>query len=196
MIHHTLYHQKDWLMLFNATKRFIVLFSLSAIFLHLPCSAQHMAVKSNALYWSTTTPNATLELGLSSKYSLNLTAAYNPWDFSRGRKMHLWAAQPALRRWFCERFEGHFVGVHAHAAQYYGGFKDKLYDGYLAGGGVSYGYAWLLSPHWNAEAEVGLGYARMWYKESERTYCEKCTTPRHHNYWGPTLINFSLAYVF
>lgn len=110
--------------------------------------------------------------------------------------MHLWAAQPALRYWFCQRFEGHFVGVHAHAAQYYGGFKQQLYDGYLAGGGISYGYAWLLSPHWNVEAEIGIGYARLWYKEGERIYCEKCSISRRRNYWGPTMASLSVAYVF
>lgn len=187
---------KGLFILIIANKRLLALLSLFILLQILPCQAQRAGLKTNALCWGATTPNVGVELGLSPRTTLNVAAAYNPWNFSRGRKMHLWAVQPALRYWFCQRFEGHFVGVHAHAAQYYGGFKQKLYYGYLAGGGISYGYAWLLSPHWNVEAEIGIGYARLWYKEGERIYCEKCSISRRHNYWGPTVASLSVAYVF
>ena len=159
-------------------------------------SAQTVALKTDLAYWATTTPNASLEVGLSPRFTLDLLAAYNPWTFSNDRKMRCWLAQPSLRYWLCERFEGHFFGVHAHAAQYFGGFHRKRYDGYLAGGGISYGYDWILSPHWNVEAEVGVGYARMWWDESERAFCEKCSTPRHRNYVGPTKLGLTFSYLF
>ena len=53
--------------------------------------------------------------------------------------MRFWLVQPELKYWFCEKSEGHFVGMHLHGAQYFGGFKKKRYDGYLAGGGFTYG---------------------------------------------------------
>ncbi len=157
---------------------------------------QDIAVKTNGLFWATTTPNLGLEIALSPKYTLDLSGAYNPWTFKDDKKMRFWLVQPELRYWLCEKFEGHFVGVHLHGAQYYGGFSDKRYDGYLAGGGLTYGYDWILSPRWNLEAAIGIGYARLWYKESPRTVCEKCHEDRTKNYFGPTKAAISLIYTF
>lgn len=110
--------------------------------------------------------------------------------------MRFWLIQPEVKFWLCEKFEGHFIGLHLHGAQYFGGFRDKRYDGYLAGGGLTYGYDWILSPHWNLEAAVGIGYARLWYKESERIPCLKCHENKHKDYFGPTKAALSIIYVF
>ena len=159
-------------------------------------NAQDVAVKTNALYWALTTPNAAVEVALSQKVTLNLLAAYNPWTFADDKKMHFWLAQPEVRYWLCEKFEGHFVGAHLHGAQYFGGFGDKRYDGYMAGGGITYGYDWILSPHWNLEAAIGVGYAHLWYKESDRIPCLKCYENKHKNYWGVTKLAVSFSYIF
>ncbi len=167
-----------------------------ALGLHHPLRAQDISVKTNGLYWLTTSLNAGVEIGISPKMTLELAAAYNPWTFKNDKKMRFWLAQPEARYWFCEKFEGHFVGVHLHGAQYFGGFKDKRYDGYLAGGGFTYGYQWILSPHWNLEAALGIGYARLWYKESPRIPCLKCYENKHQNYFGPTKVAISFIYLF
>lgn len=159
-------------------------------------NAQDVALKTNILGWVATTPNIGLEVALSPKYTLELAGAYNPWTFKDDKKMRFWLAQPEVRYWFCEKFEGHFVGLHLHGAQYFGGFKKKRYDGYLAGGGLTYGYNRILSAHWNFEAAVGIGYARLWYKESPRIYCEKCVKDKHKNYFGPTKVALSFTYLF
>lgn len=157
---------------------------------------QSVALKTNGLYWLTTTPNAGVEVALSRKMTLDVSAAYNPWTFKDDKKMRFWLVQPELKYWLCEKFEGHFIGLHAHGAQYYGGFDKKIYDGYLAGGGISYGYDWILSSHWNLEAEIGIGYAHLWYKESPRIPCKKCHEDKHKNYFGPTKAAISLTYIF
>ena len=159
-------------------------------------SAQDVALKTNALFWATTSPSLGAEIALAPQWTIDLSAAYNPWTFRNDKKMRFWLAQPEARYWFCEKFEGHFVGLHLHGAQYYGGFSDTRYDGYLAGGGFTYGYDWILSPHWNLEAAIGIGYARLWYKESPRTICEKCHEDKTKNYFGPTKAAISLIYTF
>lgn len=159
-------------------------------------NAQNVALKTNMLYWGATTPNASVEIGLSRKFTTDWQLAYNPWTFKDDRKMRFWLVQPELRYWFCESFEGHFVGAHLHGAQYYGGFSDKRYDGYLAGGGVTYGYNWILSSHWNLEALIGAGYARLWYKESPRISCSKCHEDKTKDYWGLTKLAVSVSYIF
>jgi len=158
--------------------------------------AQNVAVKTNGLYWLATTPNLGVEAALSRKVTLELSAAYNPWTFKDDKKMRFRLAQPEVKYWMCEKFEGHFVGVHLHGAQYFGGFDDKRYDGYLAGGGFTYGYDWILSSHWNLEAAIGIGYARLWYKESPRIPCEKCYENKRKDYFGPTKAAISLTYIF
>ena len=99
--------------------------------------SQDFALKTNVLYWAAATPNLGMEVALSPKFTLDLSGAYNPWTYKDDKKMRFWLAQPEVRYWFCEKFEGHFIGIHAHGAQYFGGFCEKRYDGYLAGGGVS-----------------------------------------------------------
>ncbi|WP_299100630.1 DUF3575 domain-containing protein [uncultured Alistipes sp.] len=166
--------------------------SLSAIQGH----AQKIGLKTNILYWAATTPNIGLEIAMSPQTTLEINGAYNPWTFADDKKMRFWLVQPEARYWFCERFEGHFIGLHLHGAQYFGGFDQTRYDGYLAGGGFTYGYDWILSPHWNLEAVIGVGYARLWYDKSPRIHCEKCRTSEHRNYFGPTKIGISLVYLF
>lgn len=158
--------------------------------------AQNIGVKTNTLYWVTTTPNVGLDFALNNKFTMELSMAYNPWTFQDDKKMRFWLVQPELKYWLCERFEGHFIGLHLHAAQYFGGFKNKRYDGYLGGGGITYGYSWILSPHWNLEAALGAGYAYLWYKESPRIPCVKCFEKKHKNYFGPTKASLSLVYIF
>lgn len=158
--------------------------------------AQDVTLKTNGLYWLTTTPNLGVEIALKDQWTLDLSAAYNPWTFNGDKKMRFWLAQPEARYWFCEKFEGHFIGLHAHAGQFYGGFHSKRYDGYLAGGGLTYGYDWILSPHWNLEAAIGIGYAHLWYKESPRIHCIKCETDQRKNYFGVTKAAVSLIYIF
>ena len=36
--------------------------------------------------------------------------------------------------------------------------EDHRYEGWYAGGGVTAGYQWVMSKHWNFEASIGLGY--------------------------------------
>lgn len=88
------------------------------------------------------------------------------------------------------------MGLHAHGGLFFGGSHERRYDGYFAGGGISYGYDWILGPHWNVEAQVGVGYARLWYKESPRIPCQKCQQDKHRNYVGPTRLAVSFIYIF
>jgi len=159
-------------------------------------TAQDVALKTNGLYWMATTPNIGVEVAFNPKWTMELSAAYNPWTFSDGKKMRFWLVQPEVRYWLCEKFEGHFVGAHLHGAQYFGGFNEKRYDGYLVGGGVTYGYDWILSPHWNVEAAIGIGYARLWYDRTPRIPCVKCRVREHENYYGLTKAAISLVYLF
>lgn len=160
-----------------------------------------VGVKTNLLYVATTTPNLGVEFGLSPKLTLDISANYNPWAFSNNKKIKHWLVQPELRYWFCERFNGAFVGLHAHYAEYNVGgikmlgLKNVRYEGNLYGGGVSVGYHWILNKRWSLEATIGAGYAYLDYSKYK---CEKCgdkLKDGNRNYWGPTKAGVNLIYM-
>lgn len=97
------------------------------------------AIKTNALYWATATPNLGVEFALSEKWTMDISGNYNPWKWSGNKKFKHWLVQPELRYWLCDRFSGHFFGVHAFYAQFNMcgieafGWKHKRYQGDCSG---------------------------------------------------------------
>ena len=45
--------------------------------------AQDIAVKTNALYWLTTTPNLGAEFAVGDRSTLSLEGGYNPWTLNK-----------------------------------------------------------------------------------------------------------------
>lgn len=174
--------------------------------------AQDVAVKTNLLADATLSPNLGVEIGLAPKWTLDVSGQYNGWEFSNYRRWKHWLVQPEARYWFCDRFAGHFVGIHTHAGQYnIGGIngkvsflgtdarklKDSRYQGWFVGAGVSYGYAWILGTHWNLEAEIGVGYSYTRYDRFRCAGCgKKMESNRPHHYVGPTKAAVNLVYLF
>ncbi|MGV8090940.1 MAG: DUF3575 domain-containing protein [Mangrovibacterium sp.] len=176
---------------------------------------QEVALKTNLLYDATTTVNSGVELGLGERTTLDVSGSFNPWTFSDNRKMKLWLVQPEFRIWNCTRFSGGFWGIFAHYAQYnFGGMlpwgfdsgkmfgvienkqiSNYRYEGWLAGGGVSYGYHWILGKRWGFEATIGVGYAYLQY---DKFRCEKCGKKlgnESNHYFGPTKAGITLIYM-
>lgn len=170
-------------------------------------SAQKAAVKTNFAYWGAAgSPNAALEFSMGKKTTLELGGGLNFWEFNDNKRAKHWLAQPELRYWFCESFNGHFIGLHGHGAQFnIGGwdipvgrlkkFKDSRYEGYLYGAGLSYGYQWVLSPRWNFELSLGGGYARVHYSKYPCATCGTKQGEGDYNYWGITKGAVSLIYM-
>ncbi len=170
-------------------------------------SAQNIAIKTNALYWATTTPNLGVEASVGKKHTVQLFYGLNPWKSSSGKSIRHWVLQPEYRYWFCETFNGWFVGAHLMGGQFNvgnvdlpGGFlkqlKDHRYEGWFAGGGVTAGYQWVLSKHWNFEASIGLGYDYIKYDKFKCGECGEKLKSSHTNYFGPTKAALSFMYIF
>lgn len=173
---------------------------------------QKMAFKTNLLDDAILNVNIGAEIGLAPKWTLDVPVSINAWNLSHQRKWKHWYVQPGVRRWFCDRFAGHFVGVHAHGGQYnIGGFdgkinmlgtdfrklKDSRYQGWFAGAGISYGYSWILGKHWNIEAEIGFGWSYTRYDRFECLGCgRKVESGKSHNYVGPTKAAINVVYSF
>ena len=65
-----------------------------------------------------------------------------------------------------------------------------------AGGGVTAGYQWPLSRHWNLEASLGVGYDYIRYDKFKCGECGEKLKSSHANYFGPTKLAISVLYVF
>ena len=178
----------------------------------LSVSAQNWAVKTNLLYDMTTTMNLGAEVRMSPQWTLDVSANWNPWTFSDNKKWKQLVVQPEARYWFCEAFNGHFVGAHLLGGIYnmgnwdtgftflgtdFGKLKDYRFEGWMLGVGVAYGYQWMLSKHWSVEAEIGIGYVYSQYDKYDCATCgETYEQDKPHNYFGPTKAALSLIYVF
>ena len=197
----------------NGLKKLSCLLLLTlGLFLTQGMSAQNVAVKTNLVYDVAANVNAGIEFGLAPKWTVDVSGNFNAWDMSHNRKWKHWLVQPELRYWFCDRFAGHFLGMHLHGGQYnVGGLKnsmsflgtdfsklsDNRYQGWFTGVGFAYGYTWMLGEHWNLEAEIGLGYSYTKYDRFECVGCgKKIEEDKSHHYVGPTKAAINLVYVF
>lgn len=189
-----------------------IISTILCLFCILSVKGQEWGIKSNLLYDATATINAGVEFGVAPKWTVDLSGNFKSWTISDTRTAKHWLVQPEARYWLCDRFAGHFFGIHAHGGQYnVGGFKhgfsflgsdfsklkESRYEGWFAGGGIGYGYSWILGRHWNLEAEIGLGYA---YTRFDQYPCATCGTKlkedKSHHYFGPTKAAVNIIYSF
>lgn len=179
-------------------------------------SAQDVAIKTNLLHDATLTPNLGFEFGLAPKWTLDISADVNMWPINyhdKERYWERWMVQPEIRYWFCNKFQGHFIALHAIGGQFNVGnigflpnflnnrfkqLKDERWRGWGVGAGFGYGYAWTLGKHWNLEAEIAVGwmysrYDRISGKGDTKVYLQK---DKVHNYVGPTKLALNIEYLF
>lgn len=172
-----------------------------------------VAIKTNLLYGGLAqTPNLGVEIALGKRTTLDISGGYNWFNLSgkpgnNKKKVH-WLVQPEFRYFLCERFSGHFFGVHALGGMYnignhempllFGkGSKDYRYEGYAIGGGFSYGYQLPLARRWNLEFTVGMGYMRLKHDVWEQPRCGKPLEQgvvKH--YFGPTKAGITVMFLF
>lgn len=192
-------------------KKLLLILSFITLFAAKESSAQEWAIKTNLLYDATTSINLGVETALAEKWTLDLSGNWNPFQFSDNKKWKHWFVQPEVRYWLCRKFGGHFFAAHLWGGQYNVGNIDGLpdflgtnfseladhrYEGWFAGAGIGYGYAWMLGKHWNLEAEIGIGAA---YTNYDKYYCPKCGEKigsDDHIYYGPTKLAINLVYLF
>jgi hypothetical protein len=172
-------------------------------------SAQKVGLKTNALYWATSTPNIGVEVGMGDRFTFNLEGGYNPWTFNKSQdvnsKMKHFIVSPELRYWFCESFQGHFLGLHTGYLFYNVSgvnvpFLSKesaqnRYQGWMTGLGIAYGHTWILGERFNIEASIGLGYGYTNFDIYECKTCGKHIGTGDKHYLGPTKVAVNLIYM-
>lgn len=197
-------------------RRSLIIFFL-LLFSGISVNAQRIGVKTNALYLATSTPNIGLEFAFADRFSLELEGGYNPWtlDSDRNMKAKHFLVSPEVRYWFCEAFNGHFIGINANytlfnlsgvdvpavffpsarSAMVLEDLKNRRSEGWAAGAGLTYGCVWPIARRWNLECTVGLGY---WYTDYDKFESRKCGLFQEHvshGAFGPTALGISFIYL-
>ena len=199
-------------------KRYLIIAVFAFLASFGSASAQKVAVKTNALYWATATPNLGFEFALADRWTFELEGGYNPWnlDSDNNMKVKHWLVSPEFRYWFCNSFQGHFIGVNANYTQFnIGGLPEGIpnlfvnlntevpmpdlsvarIQGWAVGAGLTYGYAFPIARRWNMELTVGYGW---WYTEYDQYESRKCglfqqAVARHA--LGPATAGISFIYM-
>lgn len=126
-----------------------------------------------------------------------------------------WVLMPEVRWWTCYTFNGFFYGAHLMGGQFnagninlplpgkfFGGddvramVRDGRCEGSFVGGGLTVGYQWILSKHWNIEVEAGVGYNHVWYDQYPCGDCSPLKSNGTSNYAGLTKLGLAVLYIF
>ena len=167
-----------------------------------------LALKTNMLYDLLLAPNIEVEMPLGRNARWSIMAEYaNPWwrwkklDYSYeiqegGLELRHWVSSGCAEGRPC--LSGHFWGIYA-ATLKYDLENDQTGDqGELFSAGLTFGYSWPLSAHWNLEISASAGAAfgerRHYRAEFESTHLIYKYT-KNMFYVGPTKLKVSIVYL-
>ena len=179
------------------------------------CSAQRFSIGTNAVEWANLgTVNAEAGVAVARHISLHAGVRYNPWTFLPGNpddrvldpigdsekqfQNRKQSYNLTLRYWPWYVYSGWWFGLKAQYSEYdYGGFITHPREaGDKYGGGVSAGYTYMLSPHWNVEFGAGVWAGYKVYGTYRCTNCGKPTGSGQGVFFMPDDVMLSIMFVF
>ena len=183
-----------------------ILFLLLLLFRLADLHSQTLAVKNDLLTGALSSPNLSVEVKLSDRFTLEAGFHYNPFPAGGDKRWKHWFVQPELRYWMCQPFGGHFFGAHLRYGVYnagdmklplglFKGVRSSRYEGDFLGLGVSYGYHFILSPRWSIETSLGVGFLHIGYERYRCLHCGEQTGGGYKNFIAPTRAAVSLVYL-
>ena len=183
-----------------------ILFLLLLLFRLADLHSQTLAVKNDLLTGALSSPNLSVEVKLSDRFTLEAGFHYNPFPAGGDKRWKHWFVQPELRYWMCQPFGGHFFGAHLMYGVYnagdmklplglFKGVRSSRYEGDFLGLGVSYGYPFILSPRWSIETSLGVGFLHIGYERYRCLHCGEQTGGGYKNFIAPTRAAVSLVYL-
>lgn len=123
-------------------------------------SAQRLAIRTNVPEWVVSSPNLGVEFSLNKKFTLDITGAGCPFRLKNDMYFKHVRVQPELKYWFENILFRHYIGVMGFYSTFDVGYKQRGYFGDSFAFGLTYGYNWIISRHWNIELSAGLGGIR------------------------------------
>ena len=169
-----------------------------------PCFSQNVSVSTNLIdYACLGTLNVEASYSVAQHWSVTASARYNPFTFHKGdadRQFQYRQQSYAVgaRFWTWHSFSGWWAASKIRYQEYnHGGmFSRDAEEGDRIGIGLSAGYTYMISRHFNLELGIGAWSGMSWYC---RYSCPVCgLTVENGRKWFllPDDVMISLAYVF
>lgn len=183
-----------------------------------PATAQDVALRSDALYWLTTTPNLGVTLSFGDRWESSLGFGYNPFKFPSWTNERGVEQNPKLMHWLLAAEAGYRFGRpargeanalcrrrHLIAADLFGGeynagairfipsMKLHRYDGWAVGAGLRYGYRIPIGERWAFEPSAGVSYLHLRYDKYWNGRCGRLIKSGRRNCLIPQI---SLTFLY
>ena len=185
----------------------LLLIGVLGLILPLTCGAQIWTVQTNVVDWAALgTVNAEVGVSLSQHFSLVAGGRYNPWEFHDDKfdvpvQFQQQTAYLGVRYWPWYVNSGFWIAAKAqymHSFSNTGIWRAALKEGRNGfGGGLSAGYTFMLSKHFNLELGVG-GWAGVFkeygfYSSPEKNFVRE---EGRKKFIYPDQVSLSFVYVF
>lgn len=166
-------------------------------------SSGEFNIKTNLLEDAVGTMSLGAEYRFSSRFSIDLMGAWNPWTFSDHMMYRRWSVGPQFRWWPGDK--GHFLGLTLEGGEFnYNkislpfnsspSLRDYRYDGWNLGAGLAYGYRYDVSRWFALEVMLGFGVSYIDYSKYQCHKCGEKIASGKRAYAGPMRTGVNLIY--
>lgn len=192
-----------------------ILFCLLLIFPCLCAFAQRYSVSTNFVEWANLgTVNADAGMAVSRHFSLHAGFRYNNWLYRKGDpdarledpsgdterqfQNKKQAYNVTLRWWPWHIYSGWWGYVRAQYMEYNRGglFRHIADEGDAVGGGIGFGYTYMIHKNWNVEFGAGVWAGYTKYTEYRCTNCGAISDSGEKAFILPDDVFVSLIYIF
>lgn len=177
--------------------------AVAFVFLCTAASAQRFALSTNALdYANFGTLNADLSFALSQHWSVGAGAKYNPFSYKNAEGESLQNRQRSVavgaRWWPWHIWSGWWMAGKLQYREYNSGgiLSQRTEEGDSYGGGLSFGYSYMLGTHINVEAGVGAWTGVRYYTVYACPTCGMTEDKGKKFFVLPNDLLLSVSYVF
>lgn len=165
------------------------------IFTFVPyAEAQRVALKTNALYWATLSPNIGAEFRLSRHFTTEIDMMCNPNKIGN-LKLHFIGVEGEGRYWFSRTMIRNFIGIMAEGISHDLTIKKTNHYGDVWALGLTYGHVWAISKRFNFEASFGAGLIHYRDKEWDDGETEPASPNHSKTMLAPIKASLSICYI-
>mgnify|MGYP002855634759 CR=1 FL=1 len=194
--------------------KFLVIL-LCGLCFHVSLSAQNYSVGTNIIeYANLGTLNLEGSVSVSQHFTVNANVRYNPWTFRPGHPDDRYADPLGeTERQFENRKQAYALGVRWWPWYVYSGwwvyargqymeynrggvFQHKAEEGDAYGGGLGFGYSYLMHEKWNIEFGLGVWAGKSTYTTYRCTNCGTVLDRGEKLFLLPDDVFISIVYVF
>lgn len=162
-----------------------------------------LSVATNLLYISALIPNISLEFPLGKYWSIGINWHYT-WLFRNSKHLYwqTYGGTVAVRRYFSMKvddlFCGHHLGLYGQMLTYdfeFGGRGEQAAN-WQYGGGIEYGYDFMIGRNLRIDLFLGFGYMGGRYERYDPEYGYYVWKETINRHWiGPTMAGVSLVWL-